>query len=66
MSVTFFTKRIWEKITATAKNAKGPAHVAIAYFGNGGSKLLPLKPNSILLVDASEGAVNAGQTDPIT
>jgi hypothetical protein len=36
----------------------------VAYFGQGASKLLPLRKNSCLVVDASENAVKSGQTHP--
>jgi hypothetical protein len=38
--------------------------VAVAYFGQGASKLLPLPPHSRLVVDASDRAVSSGQTSP--
>lgn len=55
--------RIWPEITAAAKQATR-ADVAVAYFGEGGSKLLPLKKGSRLIVDASEGRVKTGATCP--
>lgn len=55
--------RIWPEITAAAKKASR-ADVAVAYFGEGGAKLLPLKKGSRLVVDASEGRVKAGGTCP--
>jgi hypothetical protein len=64
MPNTLYTKGIWKRITAISKKSRGPAFVAVAYFGQGGGKRLPLKSNSTLLVDASEGAVKSGQTDP--
>jgi hypothetical protein len=39
-------------------------NAAVAYFGQGASKLLPLSPSSRLVVDASDGAVKSGQTCP--
>jgi PLD-like domain len=58
------TVGIWKSITAAAKNSRKPSYVAVAYFGRGASKLLPLRANSRLVVDASDNAVKAGQTHP--
>jgi hypothetical protein len=52
----------WARITATCRRSRGD--VAVAYVGQGASRLLPLRPGSRLVVDASEAAVRAGQTDP--
>ena len=40
--------------------------VAVAYFGKGASRLLPLKRGSTLIVDMSRRAVGSGQTMPLT
>lgn len=58
------TEGIWKTLTAAAKRARKPAYVAVAYFGRGASKRLPLPPNSRLVVDASKHAVGCGQTCP--
>jgi PLD-like domain len=58
------TTDIWKSITLAAKRSRKPSYVAVAYFGQGASKLLPLRANSRLVVDASENAVKAGQTHP--
>ena len=58
------TDRIWQSLTSSAKKCRKPSFVAVAYFGKGASKLLPLRPNSRLVVDASENAVKSGQTCP--
>lgn len=52
----------WRQITAEARRSRGD--VAVAYVGTGAMKLLPLRAGSRLVVDASEGAVKSGQTDP--
>jgi hypothetical protein len=52
----------WAHITAAARRSK--AFVAVAYLGKGARSMLPLKAGSILVVDASPGAVKAGQTYP--
>jgi hypothetical protein len=58
------TNDIWKSITSAAKRSRKPSFVAVAYFGQGASKLLPLRVNSRLVVDASENAVKGGQTHP--
>lgn len=64
MKTQFVTRGIWKSLTASAKAASKPALVAVAYFGQGASKLLPLGAGSRLVVDASENAVKSGQTHP--
>lgn len=56
-------KVVWKELTAMAKAAKN-ACVAVAFFGKGGAKRLPLKRGAILVVDASEARVKAGATCP--
>lgn len=46
------------------RQSKRPCLAAVGYAGQGASALLPLPPRSTLVVDASEAAVKAGQTDP--
>jgi hypothetical protein len=60
----FVSSGIWRSLTKSAKTARKPSFVAVAYFGKGASKLLPLPPDSHLVVDASEDAVKKGQTHP--
>jgi PLD-like domain len=64
MKIQFVTGGIWKSLTASAKAARKPSLVAVAYFGQGASKLLPLRTGSRLVVDASEGAVKSCQTHP--
>jgi hypothetical protein len=64
MKTEFVSKGIWKALTASAKSARKPALVAVAYFGQGASKLLPLPAGSRLVVDASDNAVKSGQTQP--
>lgn len=52
----------WSRITAACKRSR--ADVAVAYVGKDARRLLPLRPGSRLVVDASEAAVRSGQTDP--
>jgi hypothetical protein len=65
MSVTTFlsNETLWQTISARIKAA---SHVdaAIAYFGQGGAKLLPLRSGHRLIVDMSPATVRAGGTDP--
>jgi hypothetical protein len=64
MTDHLFTDDVWKSITSAAKKSRNPVYAAVAYFGQGASKLLPLPANSRLVVDASEGAVKSGQTCP--
>jgi len=64
MAITLITKNIWSTITKAAKLSKTKSMVAVAYFGQQGSSMLPLKKGSTLLIDASEKAVKSGQTCP--
>jgi hypothetical protein len=58
------TRTVWEQLSQAARQARQPAHVAVAYFGSGASQLLPLPSASLLVVDGSAAAVRAGQTCP--
>ena len=62
MSSKLITDNPWRAITAAAKHSAG--RVAVAYFGKGAARLLPMKAGSVLVVDASERAVKSGQTCP--
>ena len=64
MSTDFLGNNIWSVIRSEAKGCSGKSFVAVAYFGTGAAKRLPLKKGSILVVDASEKAVKSGQTNP--
>ncbi len=55
---------VWPSLSSTARKSCSPAYAAIAYFGQGASKLLPLPKNSRVVVDASDAAVKSGQTCP--
>jgi phosphatidylserine/phosphatidylglycerophosphate/cardiolipin synthase-like enzyme len=63
MAITLLTDHVWQTLTAATKARVKPA-VAVAYFGQGAAKLLPLPNGSRIVVDASEGAVKSGQTCP--
>ena len=64
MKQELITSDVWPRITAEAKKAAKRSHVAVAYFGTGASRMLPLRKGSTLIVDMSLGAVTAGQTRP--
>ena len=65
MSITTFlsNETLWQNLSARIKAAR---HVdaAIAYFGQGGARLLPLRKGDRLIVDMSPAIVHAGGTDP--
>ena len=63
MLITLLTNHIWPTLTAAVKTSPRSA-VAVAYFGQGAAKLLPLPHGSHIAVDASDGAVKSGQTCP--
>jgi len=58
------TTTVWRDITDAAKKHPNDCKAAVAYFGRGANKLLPLKTGSILVVDMSEAAVGSGRTSP--
>ena len=64
MSTSFLSKGVWSQLTRAARESRQRCAVAVAYFGKGASRLLPLSKGSRLVVDASEGAVTSGQTCP--
>lgn len=64
MSTAFISQDIWPQLKKAIRNCRQPCNVAVAYFGKGASKLLPLTEGSRLVVDASEAAVKGGQTYP--
>jgi hypothetical protein len=64
MSTVFVTQDIWPELSKAVGRAKKRCIVAVAYFGAGASRLLPLEKGSRLVVDASERAVASGQTCP--
>lgn len=64
MTTTFLSSDIWPQLEDAARTARVRCAVAVAYFGAGASKLLPLPKGSHLVIDASDGAVKCGQTCP--
>lgn len=62
--ISFLTNEdIWKTIPEIIKASKH-ADVAVAFLGNDGSTLLPLKKGDRLIVDMSPATVGAGATDP--
>jgi hypothetical protein len=63
MTTFLSNETLWQTLSAKVKAAR---HVdaAIAYFGQGGAKLLPLRSGDRLIVDMSPASVRAGSTDP--
>lgn len=57
------TENIWESISKAASTDR-KNYVAVAYFGTGGAKLLPLKKGDFMVVDASDSSVRSGATNP--
>jgi len=64
MTTTFHSDRPWSHLTAAVRESRVPAFAAVAYYGKGAGRLLPLPNGSSLVVDASEHAVSSGQTSP--
>lgn len=64
MNAELITENPWSRITKAVKICNNRSFVAVAYFGKGGSEMLPLKVGSMLVVNASESAVTSGQTCP--
>jgi hypothetical protein len=61
---TFLSSEIlWQILTDTVK-AANHVDAAIAYLGQGGAKLLPLRRGHRLVVDMSPPTVRSGGTDP--
>lgn len=64
MKIEFISNNLWPQLTKAARSSPQPCAVAVAYFGAGASRLLPLPKGSQLVVDASERSVASGQTCP--
>jgi hypothetical protein len=64
VSTDFLTQDIWPQLSKAVRYSRRLCAVAVAYFGAGSSRLLPLPKGSRLVVDASERAVASGQTCP--
>lgn len=55
-------KQAWARIRAGVR--EGRSHVAVAWWGSGMAKLLPLKAGSVLVVRADRATMEQGQTNP--
>lgn len=64
MTAAFLSRNIWPQISKAVRGSRQRSAVAVAYFGKGASRLLPLAEGSRLVVDASERSVASGQTCP--
>lgn len=64
MTTDFLSRDIWPSLTKAVRRSRKRCAVAVAYFGAGAGRLLPLPKGSRLVVDASERAVASGQTCP--
>lgn len=64
MSTEFFSGGVWSEITKSVRASKLRVYVAVAFLGRGGSKQLPLRRGSVLVVNACDAVVKSGQTDP--
>lgn len=64
MTTRFQGVAVWPLIRKAVERSKRPAHVAVAYLGQGASRILPLQRGTRLVVDASESSVRSGQTCP--
>ena len=63
-ATTFLSNEtLWQILPATVKAARR-GDAAVAYFGRGGARLLPLRRGDRLIVDMSLPTVRAGATDP--
>jgi len=63
MELQLLTDEVWPTITRLAKKTK-VGDVAVAYLGTGAHERLPLRRGSTLVVDAGDGRVKCGMTDP--
>jgi hypothetical protein len=64
MAARLFIGNAGDHLTAIGEAPSRPALVAVACFGKGGARLLPLLKRSVLVVDASDAAVKSWQTRP--
>lgn len=64
MTTSLLTDATWDEITKAVRASPRKSAVAVAYFGAGASRMLPLAKGSVLVVDASDSAVRSGLTCP--
>ena len=58
------TETPWAALTRAVKKSPDKCQVAVAYFGQGASKLLPLRKGSVLVLNFSEGNIKSGAVCP--
>lgn len=58
------TDQPWTAITRAVRRTPGRCHVAVAYFGQGASRLLPLRRGSVLVLNVNEESVRSGHVCP--
>jgi hypothetical protein len=62
--LALLTSKVWTEISRESAKCKCPAHVAVAYFGQAGDRLLELRPGSEIVVDATISTISSGGTCP--
>jgi hypothetical protein len=60
----FIGFNVWNNLSSETKRHPDECFAAVAYFGEGASKQLPLKKGSTLVVNMSRATVKAGATVP--
>lgn len=64
MPASFHGNSVWRILQLSARQCQSRSYVAVPYFSQAGSRLLPLKRGDVLVVNASASAVRSGQTCP--
>ena len=55
---------LWRRVRKLCRTYKDKIYVSVPYLGSGASRILKLSKGSVLVVNASDGAIRAGQTNP--
>lgn len=63
MKTSFHQSDLWEQIIQVSKESK-KKHIAVAYLGQGASKIIKMHKGDTLVVDMSLASVRGGRTDP--
>jgi hypothetical protein len=66
VTITFDSGSVWAHVSKELRKSRKPSYIAVAYFGRGADKLIPVSAGSWVVVDASLSAVKAGQTHPVS
>jgi len=63
---SFLTSKsgLWRRVRQLCRSYKNKIHVCVPYLGSGASRILKLSKGSVLVVNASDGAIRGGQTNP--